>query len=86
MWGPVRGTFGQAEDIGDLPPQIFSLAWSPDGKKLATVSKDGRLRLYEPRSSPLPQQVQSGWWGQAGELGTPPWAPAAPSALSKLIG
>ncbi|NXK27771.1 CORO7 protein, partial [Arenaria interpres] len=36
--------------------QIFSLAWSPDGKKLATVSKDGRLRLYEPRRSPQPQQ------------------------------
>lgn len=37
--------------------QIFSLAWSPDGRKLATVSKDGRLRLYEPRCSPQPQQV-----------------------------
>ncbi|XP_074775650.1 coronin-7 isoform X3 [Athene noctua] len=36
--------------------QIFSLAWSPDGKKLATVSKDGWLRLYEPRHSPQPQQ------------------------------
>lgn len=37
--------------------QIFSLAWSPDGRQLATVSKDGRLRLYEPRRSPQPQQV-----------------------------
>ncbi|KAF1662621.1 Coronin-7, partial [Aptenodytes patagonicus] len=36
--------------------QIFSLAWSPDGKQLATVSKDSRLRLYEPRRSPQPQQ------------------------------
>jgi coronin-7 len=38
-------------------PQIFSLAWSPDGKQLATVCKDGHVRVYEPRSSPLPLQV-----------------------------
>lgn len=37
--------------------QIFSLAWSPDGKQLATVCKDGHVRVYEPRSSPLPLQV-----------------------------
>ncbi|GAB1299957.1 Coronin-7 [Apodemus speciosus] len=38
--------------------QIFSLAWSPDGKQLATVCKDGRVRVYEPRGSPLPLQVR----------------------------
>ncbi|NWX90314.1 CORO7 protein, partial [Nothoprocta pentlandii] len=40
--------------------QIFSVAWSPDGQKLATVSKDGRLRLYDPRRSPQPEQVGTG--------------------------
>lgn len=61
-------------------PQIFSLAWSPDGKKLATVSKDGRLRLYEPRHSPQPQQVRSQRQGRDGELGVRAGA-CTPSSL-----
>ncbi|XP_068764891.1 coronin-7 isoform X3 [Struthio camelus] len=46
--------------------QIFSLAWSPDGKKLATVSKDGKLRLYDPRRSPQPEQEGAGPEGSRG--------------------
>ena len=52
-----QGTWGIQTHTQHPSPQIFSLAWSPDGKKLATVSKDGRLRLYEPRHSPQPLQV-----------------------------
>lgn len=37
--------------------QIFGLAWSPDGQHLATVCKDGHLRVYEPRGGPEPLQV-----------------------------
>lgn len=46
--------------------QIFSLAWSPDGKQLATVCKDGRVRVYEPRGSPLPLQEGPGPEGGRG--------------------
>uniref|UniRef100_A0ABM5EZT7 Coronin n=1 Tax=Pogona vitticeps TaxID=103695 RepID=A0ABM5EZT7_9SAUR len=31
--------------------QIFSLAWSPDGRRLASVCKDGKIRVFEPRQS-----------------------------------
>jgi coronin-7 len=34
--------------------QIYSMAWSQCGRFLATVCRDGRVRIYNPRSSPLP--------------------------------
>ncbi|XP_011374774.1 coronin-7 isoform X2 [Pteropus vampyrus] len=46
--------------------QIFGLAWSPNGQQLATVCKDGHLRVYEPRSSPEPLQEGPGPEGARG--------------------
>ncbi|XP_017741816.1 PREDICTED: coronin-7 isoform X1 [Rhinopithecus bieti] len=46
--------------------QIFSLAWSPDGQQLATVCKDGCVRIYRPRSGPEPLQEGPGPKGGRG--------------------
>ncbi|XP_068100274.1 coronin-7 isoform X1 [Hyperolius riggenbachi] len=45
--------------------QIFSLAWSPDGKYLATCCKDC-IRIYEPRVSNQPRQEGPGPEGARG--------------------
>ncbi|XP_043945267.1 coronin-7-like [Protopterus annectens] len=46
--------------------QIFGLAWSPDGQHLATVSKDGKVRIYNPRQSAEPVQEGPGPEGSRG--------------------
>ncbi|XP_067912776.1 coronin-7-like [Heterodontus francisci] len=46
--------------------QIFSLSWSPDGQQLATVSKDGKVRVYDPRHSVNPMQEGPGPAGSRG--------------------
>ncbi|XP_078096606.1 coronin-7 [Mustelus asterias] len=46
--------------------QIFSLAWAPDGQQLATVSKDGKIRVYDPRRSVNPVQEGPGPAGSRG--------------------
>jgi len=37
--------------------QIFSFAWSSDGKSCATLCKDAKIRVFEPRSSTDPVSV-----------------------------
>ncbi|XP_077261446.1 coronin isoform X2 [Temnothorax americanus] len=46
--------------------QIFSLAWSPCGQYLASACKDGKLRIYKPRSSDVPVKEGKGPVGTRG--------------------
>ncbi|KOC65257.1 Coronin-7 [Habropoda laboriosa] len=46
--------------------QIFSLAWSPCGQYLASTCKDGKLRVYKPRSSDVPVKTGKGPVGTRG--------------------
>lgn len=46
--------------------QIFSAAWSPCGMYVATVSKDGKLRVYNPRKSETPIREGTGPVGTRG--------------------
>ncbi|XP_037087762.1 coronin-7-like [Pollicipes pollicipes] len=48
------------------PDQIFSLAWSPCGRYLATLCKDARLRVFEPRAGPEPLRVGDSHRGPRG--------------------
>ncbi|CAN8006476.1 unnamed protein product, partial [Ixodes hexagonus] len=46
--------------------QIFSLAWHPDGATVATVCKDQKLRVYDPRRSEEPVAEGTGPTGTRG--------------------
>ncbi|XP_061079905.1 coronin-7 isoform X1 [Conger conger] len=46
--------------------QIFGMAWSPDGQLLATVCKDGKVRVYDPRKSAEPIREGPGPEGHRG--------------------
>lgn len=35
------------------------MAWSPNGKLLATVCKDGKVRVFDPRKSSEPIQAST---------------------------
>ncbi|XP_038057415.1 coronin-7-like [Patiria miniata] len=46
--------------------QIFSAAWSSDGCRIATVCKDGKMRIYDPRTSTEPIKEGNGPPGSRG--------------------
>ncbi|XP_044747704.1 coronin-7 isoform X2 [Coccinella septempunctata] len=46
--------------------QIFSFSWSPCGKFCATVCKDGKIRVYNPRRSDIPVNEGKGPEGNRG--------------------
>ncbi|XP_050307808.1 coronin-7 isoform X2 [Anthonomus grandis grandis] len=46
--------------------QIFSFCWSPCGNMCATVCKDGKLRVYNPRKSDVPIKEGKGPEGNRG--------------------
>uniref|UniRef100_A0A182MAM5 Coronin n=1 Tax=Anopheles culicifacies TaxID=139723 RepID=A0A182MAM5_9DIPT len=46
--------------------QIFCFSWSPCGRYGATVSKDGRIRVYDPRKSTQPTKEGTGPVGTRG--------------------
>ncbi|XP_040173085.1 coronin-7 isoform X3 [Anopheles arabiensis] len=48
------GTMEEKCTLHGHTDQIFCFSWSPCGRYGATVSKDGRIRVYEPRQSSQP--------------------------------
>lgn len=46
--------------------QMFSFAWSPCGNFCSTMCKDGKIRLYKPRSSDVPIREGKGPVGNRG--------------------
>ncbi|KAK8721824.1 hypothetical protein OTU49_012588 [Cherax quadricarinatus] len=48
------------------PDQIFSLAWSPCGRYLATMCRDSHIRIYDPRHCTEPIQTGNGPVGVRG--------------------
>uniref|UniRef100_A0A182KAP6 Coronin n=1 Tax=Anopheles christyi TaxID=43041 RepID=A0A182KAP6_9DIPT len=60
------GTMEEKYSLHGHTDQIFCFSWSPCGRYGATVSKDGRIRVYEPRKSMQPINEGTGPVGTRG--------------------
>lgn len=52
--------------LTDHTQQVFSLSWKSDGTQLATVSRDNKVRVFEPRSKASALQTGPGPVGSRG--------------------
>ncbi|XP_045608217.1 coronin-7 isoform X3 [Procambarus clarkii] len=52
--------------LASHPDQIFSMAWSPCGRYLATMCRDSHIRIYDPRHCAEPIQTGNGPVGVRG--------------------
>jgi coronin-7 len=59
--------------IRDFSDPLFSFAWNPEGKLLATLSKDHKLKVYEPRANST-SALQEGPGTQGSRGGRVLWA------------
>ncbi|XP_021364093.1 coronin-7-like isoform X2 [Mizuhopecten yessoensis] len=64
IWDLSSGT--EVLQLQDHPDQVFNAAWSPDGKYLSTVCKDGKLRIFNPRKYQTPLMEGQGPAGARG--------------------
>lgn len=64
LWNVENGE--QVKVLTGHQDQVFCMSWSPDGKFLATVCKDGKVRTYDPRKSTEPVQEGPGPEGHRG--------------------
>ncbi|XP_068701404.1 coronin-7-like isoform X1 [Montipora foliosa] len=52
--------------LTDHTEQVFSMSWKSDGTQLASVSRDGKVRLFDPRAKESPLQTGPGPAGSRG--------------------
>lgn len=66
IWDLTPDTPAAAITLTGHTDQIFAMDWSPCGQFLATVCKDGLIRVYNPRASTEPLRSGSGPCGSRG--------------------
>ncbi|KAJ3339965.1 Coronin-7 [Gonapodya sp. JEL0774] len=68
VWDLASGGGKEAKRIEHHREPIFAMTWSPDGTKVATVSKDKKIRVVDPRSGKLLGQADCAEGGKGGRV------------------